>query len=325
MVANTARAVVTGGAGFIGSHLAERLRAGGRDVLVVDNLASGSDRVRFLKRAGIPVEVVDIRSPDCARVIQEYRPAQVFHLAAQMDVRRSVNDPIYDAEVNVIGSLRVFGAAAAVGAGVVSTSSGGCIYGEPEPGLLPVNEAVVGRPSSPYGVSKKVTEDYLHFYRQTCGMRFVNLALANVFGPRQDPHGEAGVVAIFGSALLAGRECLIFGDGRQTRDFVYVGDVVDAFLAAGRALAGGPGEGERFNIGTGIETSVLTLQAMMAQAAGVDSPPVFRPMRAGELLRSCLDSAKATRLLGWVPTTSLAEGLVETVAFMRAEAAGSAG
>ena len=313
------RAVVTGGAGFIGSHLVERLAAGGTEVLVVDDLSSGRSRLRFLEAAGARLEVVDIRSPDCGPLIAGFQPEVVYHLAAQMDVRRSVADPVYDAGVNVLGSLNVFEAARAAGAGVVCASSGGCIYGEPDDDQLPLDEQVVGRPSSPYGISKRVMEDYLHFFRAAYGLRFIVLALANVYGPRQDPHGEAGVVAIFGSALLAGRECLVFGDGRQTRDFVYVGDVVSAFLAAGAALERGEAVGERFNIGTGVETDVLTLQAAMAATAGVPSPPVLRPARAGELLRSCLDSGKAGTLLGWGPVVGLEEGLTETVAFMRAE------
>ncbi|HEX2053020.1 MAG TPA: NAD-dependent epimerase/dehydratase family protein [Actinomycetota bacterium] len=308
------KAVVTGGAGFIGCHLAERLVAEGREVLAIDDLSSGKDRVGVLEAAGARLEVADIREPGTAEIVRSYEPNEVFHLAAQKDVRHSVADPAFDAEVNVVGTIRLLEAARSVGANVVTTSSGGCIYGDPDESLLPISEGTVGRPTSPYGISKKVMEDYLHFYRSSYGMQFVNLALANVYGPRQDPNGEAGVVAIFAQRLLRGQECTIYGDGGQTRDFVYVADVVDAYLRA----ASGKAWGETFNIGTGRETSVVELYSEIARICGVDLAPNFAPERLGELRRSALDYGKAEKLLGWRPVTSLEEGLERTVDSMKA-------
>jgi UDP-glucose 4-epimerase len=308
------RAVVTGGAGFIGSHLVDRLVAEGREVRVIDNLVSGEQRLQFLSSAGVQVDRIDIREPAAAQLIDDFRPEEVYHLAAQMDVRRSVADPIYDAEVNVLGTLRILGAAVKVGARVMTASSGGCIYGEADPARFPLDEETPKKPDSPYGITKSVMDDYLRFYRDTAELQFVNLALGNVYGPRQDPAGEAGVVAIFGLRLLRGEPCYIFGDGNQTRDFVFVGDVVEAFLAASAK-----GEGETFNIGTGIETSVNDLYRGMAAICGVDAAPGYKPARPGELDRSCLSSAKAANLLGWSPGKELREGLSETIAFMRTQ------
>lgn len=306
------RAVVTGGAGFIGSHLSERLAQQGREVLVIDNLSSGKDRVEVLEAAGISLEQLDICDPHAAELIRSFMPAEIYHLAAQIDVRRSVEDPILDAEINILGTLRVLGAAEAAGARVITTSSGGTVYGEVSPEELPVGESAQGRPTSPYGISKKVMEDYLVFYAKTYGLRFVNLALGNVFGPRQDPHGEAGVVAIFGLKMLNGERPVIFGDGRQTRDFVYVGDVVDAFVSAGER-----GDGETFNIGTGRQTSVEELFWAIAEICGVREPPAYEAARPGELQNSALDASKAEALLGWKPKTYLKEGLALTVEFLR--------
>lgn len=309
------RSLVTGGAGFIGSHLVDRLVAGGREVRVIDNLVSGEQRLEFLQAAGVSVDRIDIRDPKCSELIASFRPDEIYHLAAQMDVRRSVADPIYDAEVNILGTLRVLGAAASVGARVVAATSGGCIYGEAEVQRFPLDEQTPKNPDSPYGISKSVMDDYLRFYRSTQGLQFVNLALGNVYGPRQDPTGEAGVVAIFGLRLLRGETCAIFGDGTQTRDFVHVGDVVEAFLAAAAK-----GDGETFNIGTGIETSVNDLYAALAAICGVDRPAEYRPAREGELDRSCLSWAKAAEALGWAPRRSLEQGLAETVEFIRTQA-----
>ena len=308
------RAVVTGGAGFIGSHLTERLIGEGREVLVIDDLSSGKDRVGFIERAGARLEVADVRRVDTANLVREFGPDEIYHLAAQKDVRHSVTDPAFDAEVNVIGTIRLLEAARGTGAKVVTTSSGGTIYGDPDDSLLPVSEEVVGRPTSPYGISKKVMEDYLHFYSTTYGLRFVNLALANVYGPRQDPNGEAGVVAIFAQRLLQHQECKIYGDGGQTRDFVYVSDVVDVYLKAAK----GNSWSETFNIGTGRETSVLELYELIGGYCGYTPKPVYAPERLGELRRSALDAGKADRLLGWKPQTSLEEGLKLTVDSMRA-------
>jgi len=232
-------------------------------------------------------------------------PEVVFHLAAQADVRVSVARPAFDAEVNIVGSLNVIeGARRARSRKVVFASSGGTIYGDPDPADLPVTEAHPQLPVSPYGVAKKAVGDYLHAYRVLHGLEFTALALANVYGPRQDPHGEAGVVAIFAGRLLAGEPCTIFGDGRQTRDFVYVDDVVDAFVRAASK-----GSGVLCNIGTATETSVLALYEVMAEAAGHSgTAPVFAPARAGELARSALDPSRARLHLGWTPWTTLEAG-----------------
>lgn len=302
------RTVVTGGAGFIGSHLAERLSAEGNEILVIDNLSSGSSRTELLKSLDIPVEVAGIGDEKVSGIIDRFAPQAIFHLAAQIDPRRSVIDPIHDANVNVIGTLRILEAAKQVKARVVFTSSGGTIYGEPDESEIPISEEVAGRPKSPYGISKRVSEDYLRFYQQTHGLAFVSLAPANVYGPRQDPFGEAGVVAIFTQRLLAGDECVIFGDGKQTRDFVYVADVVDAFIAALEK-----GEGETFNIGTGIETSVLELYDRLCGICGSNRPPRHDPEKPGEVRRSALSGAKAKAGLDWAPATSLEEGLRRTV------------
>lgn len=306
------RALVTGGAGFIGSHLAERLKSLGHEVVVVDNLANGAQRVGFLETAGIPLERVDVRDPAFGALVASFAPEAIFHLAAQIDVRHSVADPIHDAEVNVVGSLRVLEAARLLGTRVLFSSSGGTIYGEVDPSHLPVTEEAHGRPTSPYGIGKRVVEDYLRFYRATWGTPFVSLALGNVYGPRQDPHGEAGVVAIFAQRLLRGETCAIYGDGGQTRDFVYVSDVVDAFLAGLER-----GTGETFHVGTAAETSVTQLYWAIARTVGVDLEPRHEPERAGELRRSALDNAKARKHLGWEPQTSLEEGLRHTVEALR--------
>lgn len=298
--------LVTGGAGFIGSHLVNRLEAQGDEVLVVDDLSSGSKRLPFIER--VKLEQVDIRDEKAAELIRSFRPNAIFHLAAQMDVRRSVADPLHDAGVNILGTLNLLEAARAVGSRFIFASSGGCIYGEPLPEHLPITETFQATPTSPYGISKKVVRDYLAFYGQTYGLRWVTLALGNVYGPRQDPHGEAGVVAIFGSALLEGRQCLIFGDGKQTRDFVFVDDAVDAFI-----LATGSGDGEIFNIGTGQETSVEDLYQTMARIRGVETGPRYEPARAGELQRNCLDPSKAQEFLGWRQQVTLELGLGTTL------------
>jgi UDP-glucose 4-epimerase len=308
------RALVTGGAGFIGSHMVDRLVAGGREVRVIDNLSSGEQRLPFLEAAGVEVDRLDIRDEAAARLIEDFRPDEIYHFAAQMDVRRSVADPIFDADVNVLGTLRILGAAAGAGARVVTASSGGCIYGEADPARFPLDEQTPKNPDSPYGITKSVMDDYLRFYSSLNGLQYANLALGNVYGPRQDPAGEAGVVAIFGSRLLKGEPCSIFGDGSQTRDYVFVGDVVEAFFAASAK-----GDGETFNIGTGVETSVNDLYTRMAAICGVKAEPEYKPARPGELERSCLSSAKAGEILGWSPQKDLDEGLAETIEFLRTQ------
>jgi UDP-glucose 4-epimerase len=311
------RALVTGGAGFIGSTLVDRLLAEGHEVDVIDSLTTGqlanlaearADRDHVLK-----VHQVDIREPAVVELIARRQPEVVFHLAAQADVRVSVSDPVFDAAVNVLGSINVIeGARQADARKVVFASSGGTIYGEPAPADLPVKEAHPQHPVSPYGVAKKVVSDYLHVYRELHQLEYTSLALANVYGPRQDPHGEAGVVAIFTNKLLSGEPCTIFGDGAQTRDFVYVDDVVDAFVRAADR-----GSGLICNIGTGVETSVNELYSTMAAAAGVGEPAQMAPARAGELARSALDPGRAKIHLGWEPWTDLASGTAEVIAWFR--------
>ncbi|HEV2070735.1 MAG TPA: NAD-dependent epimerase/dehydratase family protein [Acidimicrobiales bacterium] len=303
------KALVTGGAGFIGSTLVDRLLAEGHAVDVVDNLSTGSlanlAEARADRDHDLRVHQLDVRSPAVVELIERRRPDVVFHLAAQADVRVSVADPLLDAQVNVVGSLNVMEGARAAGCSkVVFASSGGTIYGDPDPADLPVTESHPQQPLSPYGVAKKAVGDYLYAYRALHGLEFVVLALANVYGPRQDPHGEAGVVAIFAGKLLAGEVCTVYGDGLQTRDFVYVDDVVDAFVRAADR-----GSGLVCNIGTGAETSVLRLHQLMAGAAGVPRAAVsFAAARPGELARSALDPTRARLHLGWAPWTSMEEG-----------------
>ncbi|HTJ74372.1 MAG TPA: NAD-dependent epimerase/dehydratase family protein [Acidimicrobiales bacterium] len=312
------KAFVTGGAGFIGSTLVDRLLAEGHAVDVVDDLSTGSLSNLAEARATPGYELsfhrLDIRDAAVIELVAHRRPEVVFHLAAQADVRVSVERPAFDAEVNLIGTLNVLEGARAAGTRkVVFAASGGTLYGEPE--KLPVPESHPQRPLSPYGVSKKAACDYLAAYRALHGIEFTALALANVYGPRQDPHGEAGVVAIFAGRLLSGQPCTIFGDGNQTRDFVYVDDVVDAF-----ARAAAKGSGLLMNIGTGTETSVNTLYETMAAAAPAPALPVFAPARAGELARSSLDPTRAGIHLGWKSWTTLAEGTAEVLRWFEARA-----
>jgi UDP-glucose 4-epimerase len=311
------KALVTGGAGFIGSNLVDRLLAEGNAVDVVDNLSTGSlsnlAEARRSKEGRLTFHQLDIRSPDLAELMNRCRADVVFHLAAQADVRVSVSDPLLDADINVMGSLRVLEGARSSGAQkVVFASSGGTIYGDPDPRDLPVKESHPQTPLSPYGVAKKVVSDYMNAYRELHNLEFTSLALANVYGPRQDPHGEAGVVAIFAGKLLSGQACTIYGDGNQTRDFVYVDDVVDAFARAAER-----GGGLVLNVGTGEETSIKELYATMAFHAGIDRPAVTAPARPGELQRSCLDPARARIHLGWEPWTTLDEGTAAVLEWFR--------
>jgi UDP-glucose 4-epimerase len=311
------KALVTGGAGFIGSTLVDRLLAEGWAVDVIDDLSSG--RLANLSSARADREhefhfhQLDICDPATIEVVERRAPDVVFHLAAQIDVRVSVADPALDARINVIGSLHVLEGARRAGARkVVFASSGGTIYGDVDPADLPVGEAHAQAPVSPYGVSKKVVTDYLHTYRELHQLEYTSLALANVYGPRQDPHGEAGVVAIFAGRLLTGEPCRIFGDGSQTRDYVYVDDVVDAFVRSADR-----GSGLLCNIGTGRETSVVDLYSTMAAAAGVDLEPEFAPARPGELARSALDAGRARIHLGWEPFTDLSTGSAAVLDWFR--------
>jgi UDP-glucose 4-epimerase len=299
---------VTGGAGFIGSNLVDRLLAEGHEVDVLDDLSSGSlanlADARADRTDRLTFHQIDLRDPQIVDVIARRSPEVIYHLAAQIDVRVSVARPAFDAEVNVIGTINVLeGARVAGSRKVVFASSGGTIYGEVPGDQLPAKESQAQVPLSPYGVTKKVAFDYLNVYRELHGVEFTALALANVYGPRQDPHGEAGVVAIFAGKLLADEPCTIFGDGKQTRDYVYVDDVVDAFVRA--TTKGG---GLLLNVGTGVETSVNDLYAAMARAAGVDRPAAMAPLRAGELQRSALDPGRAAIHLGWKPWTTVDDG-----------------
>jgi len=303
------RVLVTGGAGFIGSTLVDRLLAEGHRVDVVDDLSTGSlaNLADARAQAGhaLTVHQLDIRSGELVEVMARRQPEVVFHLAAQADVRVSVERPVFDAEVNVLGTLRVLeGARAGDSARVVFAASGGTLYGEPDPSDLPLAEQHPHRPLSPYGVSKKAGIDYLVAYREIHALEFCALALANVYGPRQDPHGEAGVVAIFAERLLRGEPVTIYGDGDQTRDFVYVDDVVDAFVRA--ATRGG---GLVLNIGTGRQVSVKELARLMGERAGSAVPPVHAPARTGELAHSALDPERAGIHLGWQPWTELSRGI----------------
>jgi UDP-glucose 4-epimerase len=303
------RMMVTGGAGFIGSALVDRLLAEGHEVDVVDDLSTGSlanlADARSTGGRALTIHHLDVRSPEATELVGHRRPAVVFHLAAQIDVRLSVQQPVFDAETNVLGTLRVLEGARLAGCErVVFAASGGTLYGEPDPGDLPLRESHPHRPLSPYGVSKKVGIDYLIAYRELHALEFCALALANVYGPRQDPHGEAGVVAIFAQHLVESEPVTIYGDGEQTRDYVYVDDVVDAF-----ARAASRGGGLVCNVGTGVETSVNALYATMAAVAGVDAAATHAPARPGELSRCSLDPARAGIHLGWRPWTRLADGV----------------
>jgi UDP-glucose 4-epimerase len=299
------RVVVTGGAGFIGSHVVDALLARGDDVVVVDSLVTGKQE-NVAPAADLRVR--DICEP-LEDLFEEVRPEAIFHLAAQANVRISVEQPAEDAEVNVVGTVRVLEAARRHGAQVVFSSTGGAIYGECEG---PVPESAPRRPVSQYGAAKLAAEEYLSAYNRLYGSHHVSLRYGNVYGPRQDPHGEAGVVAIFLGAFAAGVAPEIFGDGRQTRDYVYVGDVARATLAALEL------EGGVLNVGTGQETSVLELYALCRRRAASMLEATHTSPRLGELRRSVLDPALAARELGWQAMVELEDGLQATWDWIRA-------
>ena len=303
------RVLLTGGAGFIGSHIAEHLLARGHDVAIVDDLSSG-------KRENVPEGAgfyeMDVRT-GCAEIFEEFAPQALSHQAAQMDVRRSVREPDFDAGVNVIGTLRLLENCVRYEVGkVVFASTGGAIYGEQHEFPAPENHPQY--PVSPYGVSKLAAERYLHFYHAQYGLPYAALRYANVYGPRQDPHGEAGVVAIFSRNLALGRGSVIFGTGEQTRDYVYVEDVARANV---RALEG-DAPSSALNIGTGLETSVNALYQLLRETSGGDFPPEHAPAKPGEQLRSAVDPERAARVLGWRPEVELVAGLKQTLAFFGA-------
>jgi UDP-glucose 4-epimerase len=311
------RALITGAAGFIGSTLVDRLLADGHTVVGVDNFASG--RATNLEHLADEPEFffveADIVSSDLDAIFDEHRPEVVFHLAAQIDVRRSVTEPQFDATVNVVGTVRLAEAARKANVRkIVHTSYGGSIYGTPE--VFPTSEQVPTDPASPYAAGKVAGEVYLNTFRHLYGMECSHIAPSNVYGPRQDPHGEAGVVAIFGQALLSGKATKVFGDGSNTRDYVFVEDVVDAFVKASDDVGGGL----RFNIGTGVETSDRQLHTIVAKAAGAPDDPEFHPPRLGDLKRSCLDISRAEELLHWRPKVTIDEGVRRTVEYFRTQA-----
>jgi UDP-glucose 4-epimerase len=300
---------VTGGAGFIGSHVAEAFVAAGHRVLIVDDLSAGR---KENVPAGAELHVLDIRSAAAAQLVSDAGVEVLVHHAAQMDVRRSVADPVEDASINVVGTLRLLEAGRR-GAlrDVVFASTGGAMYGEQE--RYPADEGHPARPLSPYGVAKLAVERYLYCYHVEYGLDVACLRYANVYGPRQSPRGEAGVVAIFLDRLLSGRDCVVNGDGLQTRDYVYVADVVAACEACLEV------EGYRvYNVGTGVETDVLSLYGELAAAVGVERRPVHGPAKPGEQRRSCIDAGRIARELGVKPRVPLAEGVRRTAAWFAA-------
>ncbi len=310
------RAVVTGGAGFIGSNLVDALLEEGHEVVAIDNLSTGrrSNLAAALARGARLLELDICDRQALLEAFGEARPEVVFHLAAQIDVRKSTADPAYDARVNVEGTINVLEAARATGARrVVNSSTGGAIYGEGQ--ILPAPEDHAVAPEAPYGQSKFAAEGYCELFRRLHGLSTISLRYGNVYGPRQDPLGEAGVIAIFCGRLVAGERPTVYGDGRQTRDYVYVGDVVEANLLAANSQATGA-----FNIGTGVETSVLELIEALEPHAHAPFEPQYAPPRLGEVRHIALDSSRAARELGWRARTTLAEGLEKTLSAVKAAA-----
>jgi UDP-glucose 4-epimerase len=313
------RALVTGGAGFIGSHLVDALVSRGDSVVVVDDLSVGREQnLSSALSGGAELRVADVT--DAAGMVEaarETEPDAVFHLAAQADVRRAVRDPGFDATINVAGTASLLEASrGASGARFVFASTGGAIYGEGAGRALPFSEAGDCLPESPYGQSKLAAEGYIEYFRRVDGVPAVSLRIGNVYGPRQDPFGEAGVIAIFIGCLARGERPTVYGDGRQTRDYVYVGDVVQALLAAeARLSAHGSEVRGAYNIGTGVETSVLDLVERLGRLGGrPDFAPRMAPARSGEVQRVALDSSRAKAELGWISRTALDDGLERTVA-----------
>jgi len=310
------RSLVSGGAGFIGSNLVDALVERGDSVLVLDDLSSGR-RENLDDALGRGARLAEGSMTDAEFVqssVTAFRPESVFHLAAQVDVRKAVADPVFDATVNLLGTINLLEAVKeAGGAPLVFTSTGGAIYGEGEGRDLPFTEAAAAEPEAPYGASKLGCEVYLGLYRRLYRLPALALRLGNVYGPRQDPAGEAGVVAIFCGRLREGRALEVFGDGMQTRDYVFVGDVVRALVASGAALSergvelNGP-----YNIGTGVETTVVELSELLGRAAGVEATVHHQPERPGEVSRAVIDAAAAARDLSWRPMIDLAGGLATT-------------
>ena len=309
------RILVSGGAGFIASHLADAFIAAGHQVSILDDLSSG-------KRGNLNPQAtfhqLDIQDPAVAEIFRRERPEVLCHHAAQMDVRRSVADPRFDARVNILGLINLMENGRQHGLKrVLFSSTGGAIYGEQE--TFPAPETHKTEPLSPYGIAKLASERYLYFYQQTYGISYAALRYANVYGPRQNPHGEAGVIAIFAEKLLRGEQPVINGDGTQTRDYVYVGDLVRANLAALQSDFSGA-----VNLGTGIETDVNQLFRHLRTLCGSSAAEQHGPAKPGEQLRSVIDNALARQVLNWQPQVRLEDGLRETVAFFRARLGGSA-
>jgi len=300
--------LVTGGAGFIGSHIVDGFVGQGASAVVVDNFSSGKESNLNPQAA---VHRLDICDPQLSEVFERERPDLVSHHAAQIDVRKAAADPAFDAQVNLLGTLNVLECCARTGVKkVLFASTGGAIYGEAQ--YLPADEDHPIRPESPYGIHKHTAEQYLRFFFQLRGLEYAALRYANVYGPRQDPLGEAGVVAIFLHALLSGREATIFGDGEQTRDFVYVGDVAQASLLAAQRPTPEP-----INIGTGVGTSVNEIYRQLAKLSGCDRPPQYGAARPGEVQHIYLAWERARKTLGWKPSVSLADGMAQTVEYFR--------
>jgi UDP-glucose 4-epimerase len=307
------KVLVTGGAGFIGSHVVDAYVAAGHEVIIVDNLCTGkrenlNPKARFVE--------LDIGDEQTARLIRDERPDVLNHHAAQMDVRRSVADPLFDARTNILGTIALLEASRQAGVKkVLFVSSGGAAYGEQE--TFPAPETHPTWPVSPYGVSKRSGELYCHFYQAEYGLPFVAFRYSNVYGPRQDPHGEAGVVAIFSGKMLRGEPVTVNGDGKQTRDYVFVGDVARMSLLALERDATGP-----VNIGTAIETDVNVLAETMRQVSGSRSEIVHGPAKSGEQRRSVVDIRRAAEVFGWKPEVSLRDGLARTIEFFRTRVSG---
>jgi UDP-glucose 4-epimerase len=307
------RSIVTGGAGFIGSHVVDALLAAGHEVTVIDDLSSGSATKVPAGARLCELDIVDRPALDC--VFEEVQPTSVFHLAAQASVTASVADPGRDCAVNVLGTLNVVDAATKLGAPVSFTSTGGALYGDEAP--LPTSEERIPAPLAPYGASKWAAEAYVKTWSLSSGVPHAVCRLGNVYGPRQSPHGEAGVVAIFSDHLHTGKVPKMFGHGKPTRDYVFVGDVVSALIAAN-------GTRGTFNVATGVETDVATLWSVLCEAAGSDIEPELADLRQGELQRSCLDTSLAARELGWRATVEIGDGLRRTFAALVEEFEGAA-
>ena len=308
-----ARAIVTGGAGFVGSHLVDRLVDEGSEVLVVDDLSTGTlNNLAQARTTGrVEFHQMDITAPQLIEAFGRFEPETVFHVAAQASVKTSMDDPVHDANVNVVGTVNVLDAARQAGAArAVFVTTGGALYGAAT--KLPATEKTARRPESPYGVSKMVAEEYLKFFKNAFGLDYSIIAPSNIYGPRQNPHGEAGVVAIFLRTMLDRGQAVIYGDGRQTRDFVYVEDVVDALMRAAHK-----GSGKLFNISSGVETTVLDMFEQCAAATRYRGEPGFMPQRPGDVLRSVLDASRAAKVLGWQPFTPLERGIKLTADWFR--------